>query len=84
VSDLPLRVACNSYDNMQALFDGSVRIDGVAAGFEMPGLVSEIFEQMVRHRAYDVAELGLTSYPRTLDLPGPPFVAIPVFPRRSW
>jgi 4,5-dihydroxyphthalate decarboxylase len=84
MSDLALRIACNRYDHVQALFDGRVRVDGVDATFEAAGLVSEIFENMVRHRAYDVAELGLTFYLRTLDLPDPPFVAIPVFPNRHF
>ena len=37
---------------------------------------------MVRHRAYDVSELGLTFYLRTLEMEDPPFIAIPVFPNR--
>ena len=38
----------------------------------------------VRCRAYDVSELGLTFYLRTLDLDDPPFLAIPVFPNRQF
>jgi hypothetical protein len=38
----------------------------------------------VRDHAFDVAELGLTFYLRTLDLADPPFVAIPVFPARQF
>lgn len=84
MSDLPLTIACTRYDSVQALFDGSVRIPGVEATFETADLVSDIFEQMVRNRAYDVAELGLTFYLRTLDLADPPFIAIPVFPNRHF
>jgi 4,5-dihydroxyphthalate decarboxylase len=39
---------------------------------------------MVRDQAFDVAELGLTFYLRTLALPDPPFVAIPVFLARQF
>lgn len=63
-----------------------MRIDGVDAAFEgdRARLVSDIFEGMVRDRAFDVAELGLTFYLRTLDLEDPPFVALPVFLARQF
>lgn len=82
MSQLQLKVGCHAYDRTRALFDGTVKFDGVDASFEGDGLVSDIFERMVRHRAYDVSELGLTFYLRTLELDDPPFIAIPVFPNR--
>ena len=84
MSDLKLRIGCSRYDHTRALFDGTVAIAGVDAAFESATIVSDIFERMVRHRAYDVSELGLTFYLRTLDLPDPPFVALPVFPNRQF
>lgn len=84
MSDLDLRIAFNRYDHVQALFDGTVRVEGVNATFESADLVSDIFERMIRDHAYDIAELGLTFYLRTLDLPDPPFIAIPVFPNRHF
>jgi 4,5-dihydroxyphthalate decarboxylase len=39
---------------------------------------------MARHREFDVAEMSLSSYVLSLCLPDPPFVAIPVFPSRSF
>src|SRR5262249_22934837 len=44
----------------------------------------EIFFRMMRHREFDVAELSLSSYVLSLDDEAPPFVAIPVFPSRSF
>lgn len=38
----------------------------------------------MRDRAFDVAELGLTFYLRSLDLEDPPFVALPVFLARQF
>ena len=81
---LPLTIATLPYDHMQALFDGAVRIDDVDATFEHDRFVTEIFEDMVRNRAYDVSELGLTFYLRTLELDDPPFIALPVFPNRHF
>jgi hypothetical protein len=35
-------------------------------------IVTEIFKSMVKDRAYDVAELGLTYFPRTFEVDDPP------------
>ncbi|MHC1563372.1 substrate-binding domain-containing protein [Actinomycetospora sp. C-140] len=79
-----ITVATARYDHVRALFDGTVTFGGVDASFSSADLVSDIFDRMVRERAFDVAELGLTFYLRTLDLPDPPFVALPVFPARHF
>ena len=81
---MDLSVATYRYDHTAALFDGRASIDGVDARFSSAPLVNDIFEAMVRHHAYDVAELGLTFYLRTLDLPDPPFVALPIFVARAF
>ena len=80
----PLRVGSLRYDHMQPLFDGVVKIRGADATYGSAPIVSEIFQNMVQRRSYDVAELGLTFYLRTLELDDPPFVALPVFPNRHF
>ena len=84
MTDLELKVGCWEYDRTRPLFDGTARIDGVDASFESAPIVSVIFERMVRQHAFDVAELGLTFYLRTLDSDNSPFIAIPVFPNRHF
>ena len=84
MNDLKLKIGCYHYDHTRALFDDTVKIDGIDATFESAPIVSEIFERMVRQRAFDVSELGLTYYLRTLDLDAPPFIALPVFPNRNF
>ena len=84
MSGLKLKVGCTRYDHVRALFGGSVRIEGTDATFEDAKIVSDIFEKMVREHEYDVSELGLTFYLRTLELDDPPFVAIPIFPNRQF
>src|ERR1700753_7552 len=79
-----LDIAFWNYDRTRALADGTVKIDGVDGSFHTSRIVTEIFEAMIRRRAYDVSELGLTYYLRTLDFDEPPFVAIPVFPNRCF
>jgi hypothetical protein len=82
MADLKLTLACWTYDRSRALMDGSVKPDGIALQFESARQVGQIMERMVRDRAYDAAEIGLTYYLRTLELSGAPFIAIPVFPNR--
>jgi 4,5-dihydroxyphthalate decarboxylase len=77
-----LRVGTMPYDTTQALVDGSVEFDGIPAEVTTADLASDIFRGMVRDRAFDVAELGLTVYLRTFGADGSPFVAIPAFPAR--
>jgi ABC-type nitrate/sulfonate/bicarbonate transport system substrate-binding protein len=84
MTNVPLTVGCMEYDRTRYLIDGTVPIAGADATFKGAALVSDIFENMVAHRAYDVAELGLGVYLRTLEQDDPPFVALPVFPNRHF
>src|SRR5439155_1609792 len=47
-------------------------------------VVEETFFRMLRHREFDVAEMSLSSYTISLFGADPPFIAIPVFPSRSF
>lgn len=79
---LKLNLACWNYDRTRALTDGSVKIEGVDLQYRSDVVVSDIFERMVGGREFDVSELGMTFYLRTLDLDDPPFIALPIFPNR--
>ena len=79
-----LDIAFWNYDRTRALADSTVRIEGVDARFHTARIVPEIFGSMIRDRAYDVSELGLTYFLRTMDFDDPPFLAIPVFPNRAF
>ncbi|HKB09476.1 MAG TPA: hypothetical protein VKD69_02440 [Vicinamibacterales bacterium] len=83
MAPLPLTLACWNYDRTRALADGRVRPDGIALTYlTLP--VEETFFRMIRHREFEAAELSLSSYVISLCQPDPPFVAIPVFPSRSF
>ncbi|WP_052698060.1 4,5-dihydroxyphthalate decarboxylase [Luteibacter yeojuensis] len=79
-----LDIASWQYDRVQPLMDGTVPIEGAAARFHTSRIVTEIFEGMVRRRAYDVSELGLTYFLRTFTGEDSPFLLIPVFPNRAF
>ena len=84
MNNLKLKFAFWEYDRTHALADGTVKIDGVDATFYSARVVSEIFERMIRGHEFDVSELGMTYYLRTLDFDDPPFIALPVFPNRCF
>jgi hypothetical protein len=42
MNDLKLKIGCDRYDHMRALFDGTVRIDGIDATFEHSAIISRI------------------------------------------
>ena len=79
-----VKIACLQYDHTMPLFEGAVKIVGVDAAFETATIPSDIFEKMIRDHAFDVAEMGLTYYLRTLDFDDPPFVALPIFLARAF
>jgi hypothetical protein len=56
----------------------------VDAKYHSGSNVTEIFRGMVAEHRFDVAELGLTYFLRTLKEGESPFVAIPVFPVRAF
>jgi 4,5-dihydroxyphthalate decarboxylase len=81
VTDLPITLACWNYDRTRALMDGRVKPDGIALRYENL-FPADNFPRMMRDRAFEAAELGLTFYLATLHEDDPPFVAIPVYPIR--
>ena len=84
MTDRKIDIAFWNYDRTRLLADGTVKIQGVDATFHSARIVPEIFEAMIRKHAYDVSELGMTYFLRTFEDGQSPFVAIPVFPVRSF
>ena len=80
---LHLTFACGDYDRTRALEDGTVRPDGIDLTYlRLP--VEETFFRMLRHREFEVAEMSMSSYVKSLDLDEPPFVALPVYTSRQF
>jgi hypothetical protein len=84
MTQVPLDIAFWNYDRVQPLTTGAIVIEGVDARFHTARIVTEIFEGMLRRRAYDVSELGLTYLLRTLDSGNADYVALPVFLNRAF
>lgn len=81
--DKKLDIAFWDYDRTRALADGSVKIDGVNPTYHSARIVPEIFGAMIKGK-YDVSELGLTYFLRTMDFADAPFLALPVFVNRAF
>jgi 4,5-dihydroxyphthalate decarboxylase len=83
MSKLQLTLSCWNYDRVRALADGRVQPEGIDLNFlDLP--VEETFFRMLRNREFDLAEISLSSYTVSLFREPQPFVAIPVFPSRSF
>ncbi len=83
MSRLALTLACWNYDRTRALFDGTVRPDGIdLTCLDLP--VEETFFRMLRYREFDAAEMSLSSYTLSRHAKDPAFVAIPAFVSRMF
>jgi 4,5-dihydroxyphthalate decarboxylase len=83
MSKLKITLACWNYDRTRALADGSVQADGIDLNYlTLP--VEETFFRMLRHREFEAAEMSLSSYTVSLFREDPSFIAIPIFPSRSF
>lgn len=79
---VPLTLACWDYDRTLPLAAGDIRPEGVDLTYlNLP--VEETFFRMARFREFDAAEMSLSSYVLSLGQDAP-FIAIPVFPSRSF
>ena len=81
--NLHLTLACWDYDRTRAIMENRVRFDGIDLTY-LNLVVEETFFRQLRYREFDVSEMSFSSYLLLLSEPDPPFIAIPVFPSRSF
>ncbi|CAK7041223.1 4,5-dihydroxyphthalate decarboxylase [Kerstersia gyiorum] len=80
---LQLSLAIGPYDRNQAIIDGRARIDGVNP-VVMPLSPEEMFFRAMRHEAFDVCELSLSSYVLRTARGDCPYIGVPVFLSRAF
>jgi 4,5-dihydroxyphthalate decarboxylase len=80
---LEISVAFGDYDRTRPLMDGAVRIDGANPIF-MTLSPEETFFRAFRHADFDVCELSLSSFVLRAARGDNPYIAIPVFPSRTF
>ena len=76
--------ACSLYDRMQALHTGEVKPEGVDLEFIPVEWARQIFDRMAGEQAFDVSELSSSEFIARKDANQCPFVALPVFPSRTF
>ena len=83
MANLRLKFAAQDYEHTHALFDGRVQAEGI--DLEHVNLFPSVtFERILVNKEFEVSEMAMTIYVSSLDLDERPFVAIPVFPVRSF
>ena len=84
MAGLQLSFACALYDRMQALYTGEVKPAGIDLNFIPIEVPRPLFDRMSGGQEFDVAEYSITEFAQRLAMGNCPFVAIPVFPSRSF
>lgn len=80
---LNLSVAIGDYDRNRPLIDGRARIDGVNP-IIMTLTPEEMFFRAMRHEAFDICELSLSSHTLRTSRGDAPYVAVPAFVSRAF
>ena len=83
MADIHLTLACEDYDRTRPLSDGSVEPEGIDLNY-VKLAVEEIFWRMCRYEEFDVAELSMGAFLVAAARGQRPFMAIPVFPSRTF
>jgi 4,5-dihydroxyphthalate decarboxylase len=83
MADIELTLACEDYDRTRSLRDGRVKPEGIRLNYlVMP--VEEIFWRMMKYEEFDVSELSMGAFLTAASRGRHPFIAIPVFPSRTF
>lgn len=83
MGDLRLTLACEDYDRTRALRDGTVNAEGIEINYVALS-VEEIFWRMMRYEEFDASELSMGAFLVAASQGRRPFMAIPVFPSRTF
>ncbi|MFV0493417.1 MAG: ABC transporter substrate-binding protein [Pseudorhodobacter sp.] len=83
MSKLRLSVAIGDYDRNRPLLDGRCLIDGVDP-VTMTLTPEEMFFRAMRHEAFDICELSLSSHSLRVSRGDCPYVGIPAFVSRAF
>ncbi len=75
---IDLTVACDEFDHIRALLDGTIKTDGINLSFITELSNPERHGRMIRELAFDVCELNIPTYLIAREQ-GVPITAIPVF-----
>lgn len=83
MTNLRLTLACEDYDRTRPIKDGVVKPEGIELNY-LTMSVEEIFWRMMKYEEFDVSELSMGAFLTAAARGHRPFVAIPVFPSRTF
>jgi 4,5-dihydroxyphthalate decarboxylase len=78
LADIPITMACGSYDRTSAIREGRIKVEGCSVTY-LPLYPEEIFHRTFHNQEFDVAEISFSSYIRTLADGSAPYIGIPAF-----
>jgi 4,5-dihydroxyphthalate decarboxylase len=81
--NLPLTLACWDYDRTRPLMENRVTLEGINLTY-LNLVIEEIFFRQMRYQEFDASELSFSSFLVSMFEDAPPFIAIPIFPSRSF
>jgi 4,5-dihydroxyphthalate decarboxylase len=82
MANIALALACQDYDHIRALTDGTVTAQGIDLKVVNISPPSQIFLRMLNNEEFDVSEMSLSNYMIALANDDRRFIALPVFPSR--
>jgi 4,5-dihydroxyphthalate decarboxylase len=74
---------CTQTDRIRPILDGTIRIEGVDLDVSL-GQPEEIFATALQKGTYDITELSMSSHILTTARGDSKYIAVPVFPARSF
>jgi len=83
MAKLKLTLACGDYDRTRALIDGRVQPEGIDLN-HLPLTPGETFWRMLNNEEFDASEMSLSTYTILRSQGDQRFIALPVFPSRTF
>src|SRR5262249_10327306 len=83
MSNLHFTLACEDYDRTRPLKDGMIKPEGIELNYLVMS-VEEIFWRMMKYEEFDASELSMGAFLTAAARGRRPFIAIPVFPSRTF
>jgi 4,5-dihydroxyphthalate decarboxylase len=84
MTNVPMTFACGLYDRAVALATGAVKPEGIDLTFVNIDSPREIFDRMSSTQEFDASEYSSSEFISRYAAGQCPFVAIPIFPSRSF
>ena len=83
MANLQLSLACEDYDRTRPIKDRRIKPEGIELNYLVMS-VEEIFWRMMRYEEFDISELSMGAFLTAAARGRRPFIAIPVFPSRTF